>query len=513
MLQQEAGLTLIEVLAATLVLAVGIVGTFGLLNTSAKTAAQTHDREGAVSLARQIAEDARTIPFAQLTPSTVVEKLQAMTGLENATPSETTWHIVRGKSGTQAGGTYTVNVSECNIDEPKNGLAKTSELTAAEAAEYCEKHKGEEEWKTGDAIDATPIDFKRVTVKVSWSGGNTSKRSPYVEQVTMIGAAGESTSLSANELKLLPPPEPSCESSKKSGEECITQPTITATSSELTFSVCAPKSSTGVLWSLEGVLQSPSAEETTTTCKSGEGYIWKFKWKIEGLSDGTYQVSAQATTTKGVQGPTVTIPVTLIRKQPAAPKGVKGGFNEVYIGGVRTKAIELEWEANSERNVIGYRVLGPSKELVCPSKSSELSLTLTCIQTHAYESGLVYKVVALYRNSTGEVVEGEEAKFPLAYPAPSAPPPPGSLKLENGTGTVKLTWKPPTSGEEVAFYRIYRGSSGESCPMPYTSRYESASAVAEPSFTDTTTTTTHTYCVTAVSYSLAESSFAGPVSG
>lgn len=509
MLKQETGLTLIEVLIASIVLAVGIGGTFGLLNTSVKTSAQTHDREGAVSLARQIAEDARTIPFDQLTPKTVEEKLQAMTGLENATPSEA-WHIVRGKSSTQAGATYTVTVHACYVDELKDGLAKTWKqssgegvLSREEAEEYCEKHEGNEEWKTGDTVDTTPIDYKRVTVKVSWQATN---RTPSVEQVTIVGAAGESTSLSASELKLVPPPTP------YGGESTVTQPTITTSSSELTFSVCAPKGSTGVLWSLEGVLQSPSAEETTTTCKSGEGYIWKFKWKIEGLSDGTYQVSAQATTTKGVQGPPVTIPVTLIRKPPAAPKGIRGGFNEVYVGGTPTKAIELEWQANSERNVIGYRVYSPSG-LACPSSSSELSLALTCTQVHAYEAGLVYKIVALYRNAEGKVVEGEEAKFTPAYPAPAAPKPPTELKLESSGGTVKLTWKPPSSGEEVAFYRIYRGSSSESCPMPYTDRYEAASAVAEPSFTDTTTTTTHTYCVTAVSYTLAESSFAGPVSG
>jgi Tfp pilus assembly protein PilV len=497
-LGREDGLTIIEVLVATIVLSVGLLGTFGLINTTTKTTAQTHDREGAVSLARQIVEDAHTIPFDQLSPGTVVEKLQALPGLENATPGST-WTIVRGASNTQAGATYTVTAHACYIDEPRDGLAKTSELTSEEAAMFCEEHKGAEEWKTGDAVDPTPIDFKRVTVNVSW---HATGRTPSVQQVTVFGAAGESTSLSASELQLVAP-EPYPGTFK-------TQPTITENASELTFSVCAPKSSTAVLWSLEGVLQSPSAEVQSTTCKSGEGFIWKFKWKIEGLSDGTYQVSAQATTTKGVLGPPVTIPVTLIRKPPAAPKGVKGGFNEVYIGSVRTKAIELEWAANSERDVIGYRVYSPSS-LVCPPSSSELSLSLTCTQPHAYESGLVYKVVALYRNAKGEVAEGEKAEFPLTYPVPAAPHQPTELEAKETEGTVRLTWKPPTEGE-VAFYRIYRGSAGETCPMPYTSRYDTASAVEKPFFTDTDTTSTHTYCVTAVGFKLAESLFAGPVS-
>jgi Tfp pilus assembly protein PilV len=511
LLRRDDGFTLIEVLIAAVVLIIGVTGLFGLLNTTAKTSLQTHDREGAVSLARQILEDAHTIPFDQLAPGTVVEKLQAMNGLENATPGST-WTIVHGASNTQQGATYTVTVSECSIDEPRNGLAKTSELTSEEVKTFCEEHKGKEEWQSGDAVDATPIDFKRVTVDVTWSAIG---RSPDVHQVGVFGAAGESTSLSASELQLVPPPEPYTGTS-------VTQPTVTENASELTFSVCAPKSSTGVLWSLEGVLQSPSAEVQSTTCKSGEGYVWKFKWKIEGLSDGTYQVSAQATTTKGVLGPPVTIPVTLLRKRPAAPKGVKGGFNEVYVGGVKKQVAELQWEASSERNVIGYRVHRPGGESLAPAGESAgcqesmttLSTELTCVDLGGPKGAAAeYSVVALYRNAKGEVEEGEAKKLTLAYPAPSGPKPPTGLKLDNSEGTVKLTWKPPTTGEEVAFYRIYRGSAGETCPMPYTGRYDTASATTEPSFTDTTTTTTHSYCVTAVGFTLAESSSAGPVSG
>jgi Tfp pilus assembly protein PilV len=499
----EDGLTIIEVLVATIVLSVGLLGTFGLINTTTKTTAQTHDREGAVSLARQIVEDAHTIPFDQLAPGTALEeKLQAMPGLENATPGPT-WTIVRGASNTQQGATYTVTVHACYIDEPKNGLAKTSELTSTEAARFCEEHKGNEEWKAGDAVDPTPIDFKRVTVNVSWQATG---RTPSVQQVTVFGAAGESTSLSASELKLVPPPEPSCgESGEKSGEACVTQPTITTSSSELTFSVCAPKSATGVLWSLEGVLQSPSAEVQSTTCKSEEGYIWKFKWKIEGLSDGTYQVTAQATTTKGVLGPPVTIPVTLIRGEPAEPKGVKGGFNEVYVGGVLTKVAELEWEANSERNVIGYRVNHIGSGEVCPGGGA-LSPTTSCIYIGGIktEPERTYSIAALYRKANGVVEEGKKASFTLSS-TPETPSAPTGLSLARSGSTVTLTWSQPSTGEP-AFYRIYRGSKN------YTSRYDTASG-NNPSYTDTEATGTHTYWVTAVSKTLTESEFFEEKSG
>lgn len=494
MLKQEAGLTLIEVLAATLVLAVGIAGTFGLINTSAKTSAQTHDREGAVSLAREILEDAHTIPFAQLTPSTVVEKLQEMNGLKNSS-SGSTWQITRGSAEglggtTRAGVTYTVTAKECSIDSPTDGLAKTSELTAAdEASTFCEKHEGNEEWKTGDKVDPAPVDFKRITVKVSWSAPTSSKRSPYVEQITLLNAAGEPTGLSTSELKLVPLPNPYPSSS-------VTAPVITEAVKELTFSVNAPEGASALRWSLEGATQSPAP-----TLK--EGTTWTFKWKIEGLSDGTYEVSAQAITSTGVLGPPITIPVTLIRGEPSEPKGVKGGFNEVYVSGSLQRVVELEWEANSERNVIGYRVSHAGSE-VCPGGGA-LSLTTSCIEhPTAYASGSTptYTVAALYTNEKKEIVEGKKKSFTLGTPEKLTAP--TGLKAEKqADGSVLLKWNPVAG---VAFYRIYRGSTN------YTSRYDTASA-SETSYIDTEASVAHTYWVTAVSSTMTESPFKESVTG
>src|ERR1700747_3360245 len=79
-LSSEAGFTLIEVLVASIVLAVGITALFALVDSSVKASFSTRAREGATSLARQVLEDAHTVPYSQLAPTSVTEQLQAMEG-------------------------------------------------------------------------------------------------------------------------------------------------------------------------------------------------------------------------------------------------------------------------------------------------------------------------------------------------------------------------------------------------------------------------------------------------
>ena len=68
---QDDGFTLIEALMASVILIVGLIGLLGMLDVSVRASASTRAREGATSLAREIIEDARTIPYAQLIPSSI----------------------------------------------------------------------------------------------------------------------------------------------------------------------------------------------------------------------------------------------------------------------------------------------------------------------------------------------------------------------------------------------------------------------------------------------------------
>src|SRR5205085_2543324 len=125
----------------------------------------------------------------------------------------------------------------------------------------------------------------------------------------------------------------------------------------LVFSVQSPNGTAAMEWALDGVRQ-------TNAPAFVKGNEWQFSWSIPlpAVSDGAYQVAVQAVNETGVYGPPVSITVTLIRTVPAAPKVAYGGFNEVFVGGVKKKVVELQWEPNTERNVIGYRAYEPAPE-------------------------------------------------------------------------------------------------------------------------------------------------------
>ena len=479
----QDGFTLIETLMASVVLIVGLLGLLGLLDVSVKASASTRSHEGATNLARETLEDARTIPYAQLSPTSIEGQLQAMNGLANAT-SGSAWHIER------RGFTYAVAVKECAIDDPKDGLAETHE-----SGIFCE---GQQEWKAGGATDSTPEDLKRITAEVSWT---IRGRSSSVKQVETLAEAGQATGLNASELRLKST-APEVEAQTHPSEPVITK----AKAEYLTFSVSAPTSATAMIWSLNGTVQTPAP----TLSKGTE---WTFTWgPITGVSDGTYQVSTQASNSTGVLGPPVTISVKLIRGAPAAPKGAKGGFNQLYNGGSLTEVAELQWQANSELDVIGYRVqkvnAGGKEEEVCPGGGA-LSLATSCIDFSppartAPEAQRTYSIGALYLNPEGAVREGAKASFVLGS-APETPNAPSGFKLtKEENGSVRLEWAAPSGGPAVAFYRIYRGSKN------YTSRYATAFAT---NYLDTGANETHEYWVTAVSSTLTESAFVGPVTG
>jgi Tfp pilus assembly protein PilV len=480
-LRQEGGFTLLETLIAAVVLIIGLMTLFGLLEASLKATTATRQREGASNLARQVLEDARTIPYGQISPGAIQTELQEMHGLADSSSTTSGWQVV------QRGVTYTVSVSDCSIDDPKDGFGVHE--NAFKENPFCS------ESSTIAAADTQPEDLKRIEVDVTWT---VTGRKPKVHQVETLTAAGEAPGLNASGLRLV--------AGQYSGE--ASAPIVTSAAlATLNFEVSAPASAKATRWSLDGVVQSPAP-----TLKSGTTTTWIFSWSIPvaSVTDGTYEVSAQAIDGTGVVGPAVALPVTLLRSTPAAVTGIKGGFNEIYVNNEKRKVVELEWKANTERNVIGYRVYDPSPpgSLVCPESLSTLSVALSCIDMSPpapAAANLTYSAYALYRNTLGELAQGAAGAFAVSKTVEGPNPPLTLEATKQAEGSVLLKWSAPaTTPQAITFYRVYRGSKN------YTSRYDVVPA-GTTTYTDTSAAVEHEYWVTAVDANFTESAFLGPV--
>ena len=120
---------------------------------------------------------------------------------------------------------------------------------------------------------------------------------------------------------------------------------------------------TTMAWMLDGSRQSSAVHAPN----GSTGLLWQFDWNVKTLDDGIYVVAAEAYDVYGVSGPSRQETVVLNRFPPKPPKQVAGG---------RTKfgTVEIEWTANSERDIIGYQVfrVGAASP-VCDIASQKLS--------------------------------------------------------------------------------------------------------------------------------------------
>lgn len=365
MLGDQRGFTIIEVLVAATLLVIGVLGTMAMVDSSNAETRLNGGREGATNLARELVEGARSLGYDELLPASVNTRLQTLPGLATTTPGS--WTIKR------RGILYTVTTSLCSVDDPKDGYGSHAGAT------YCADSS------SMGTTDAQPEDFKRLTIDASWPRNSGTKS---VRQVALIDSPA-SKGPRVNSLVTTAPVVANPAAPK------ITSSSVTSAS----FKATAPPGVASMIYSLDGV-------DKGSATKAANGTDWTFSLPLPAsLSDGGYDVSVRALDSRGAVGPSFTIPMTLIRGQPAAPTGVVGGPNTIYVSGTPTPVTEIEWDANSERNVIGYRVYNASSALVCPATAQTLSLKLSCIDASAANGG-AYTVKALYRNASDVVSEG-----------------------------------------------------------------------------------------------------------
>src|SRR4051794_26229925 len=124
----EAGFTLIEVLAACMVLLTGLMGAAQLTNVANKSTNVSSARNGATSIGRRVVEAARGTPARNLTSASLLATLKAQApDLPDSTPADVAWTVVKGNM------TYTIAPSVCILDDASDGLASTSQKDAT----YC----------------------------------------------------------------------------------------------------------------------------------------------------------------------------------------------------------------------------------------------------------------------------------------------------------------------------------------------------------------------------------------
>jgi prepilin-type N-terminal cleavage/methylation domain-containing protein len=466
--RDERGFTLIEVLAAMAILLVGILATATLLDASSHANAATRQRDAATNVARELIEGARGIPYDRVSEPGVNTALQAVPGLEDAPGPG---YVIR-----RNGVDYTITIDVCVMDDPKDGGGLRAATTT-----FCANSA------PAGTQDRNPEDYKRVTTTISWRRGARDSR------VVQTGIINNPGSASGPAIRSIAP--------RGYAAPYVVANAATAVVVDITTS----SKPAAINWLLDGTVKQPPPVQNGAT-----GLAWTFTWDIgqvdTGTLDGDYILSAEAFNQYGVSGPGRQETIILNRRIPFAPRQVTGG--RTNFG-----PVEIEWTANSERDIIGYEVrrVGPGPEVVvCP-----LATTTTCTDPAPPDAAVVdYVVYAYDRDVAGVDRRGDASQVLHVTKDNLAPFPPTGLTLARTGDVVTLTWlRPapddPDTGDSVEFYRIYRDGTALG------NRYERWFDTRPQAIWEDTQTggLQHTYWITAVDKHYAESPFVGPVTG
>ena len=393
---KEAGFTIIEVLVAATLLLVGMLGVVTMVNGANSAVASAREREAATNLAREIAEQARSIPYSQVDATTLETRLQAMSGLASTTALPA-WTISR------RGTSYDVDVAVCSVDDTRDGFGDHSD------GGYCAPN-------TPGTADSTPRDLKRISIDVNWDDRGKQRT---VRQTAVVSPGNGRDAPLIKTITATSPTFPN-----------PVHPLVTAPSTtQVTFTVVGSTTATSVIWSLDGVDQVPAPVAAAAP------KTWTFTLPLAGLSDGTYSIGARAVDATGVEGPPNEIPLELLRGIPAAPTITDAGHNSVRIGGTPTDVVEIEWLSNTERNVEGYRVYRPNGSLACPGDMTTPDERLECVDITPGDGQ--YQVVAVFRDVNGNLAEGIRAQ--TTPPALSTTVPGGPRQLFLATSTASAS--------------------------------------------------------------------------
>jgi Tfp pilus assembly protein PilV len=463
-LRSEGGFTLIEVMVAITILIVGVLGTVALIDGANATTSTTKGREGATNLARELIENSRAVDYDKVTQTALAYELQQRPGLADINPANG-WQVQRRRI------TYTIEVTACTFDDGTDD-------TGTHDATFCSNSA------TSPAGDSNPDDYRKVVFTVSWKDGPNTR---HVGQTGIVNNPAGGLGPSISSLV--------CNS-------CQPGDVVGPGASSAAFTVQSAAADT-VNWSADDGRPASLATDGPTT--------WHFTWQLGNVGsfscattpnwtlDGTYLVSAQAFDVRSVPGDLKTRPVLVDRSAPAPPCGLDGGRN----GGI----VDLQWLANPERDIAGYRVFRvkvgaeTTDAEVCP-----LTSDTSCFDPSP-PSAATYPMLQYYlRAEDGGGRKTVSALKTISQSGNTPPTAPASLTASVIDGKPVLTWTAASDPDgSIRLYRIYRDG------VTYADRYDLVDG-QQLSYTDKRGDAgAHRYWVTAVDNRFAESPPVGPV--
>ena len=468
-LRDSAGFTLVEVLVAAMILMLGVIATFTMLDGANATLSNNNARIGASNLARELAEYARAGDYDKLTTGLIGPMLQA--------------HARVGGTGnpftvSRRGVAYSVRADACVFDDPKDGLAASAPTGACTPAAAA---------IAGTAAEVNPDDFRRVSLDISWTrDGHTTHLTQTALMVNPAGGLGP---------RIISLTDPSATGQTSAGTSLNFAATSTTAQS--------------VRWLVDDALGSNGD-------LAGPSTSWNFTWNFGTFGvgsfvyDGVYLVTAQAFDPRGVPGDTKVSSILLNRAVPIQPTGFDGGYNQAF------DVVDLRWNRNPERDVVGYRVYrgATGNDLVCDvpvdrpycTDANAGSLTTT-YRLHAVDKLDLNNPSVAATN----LREGAQATKVIVPGTTTLDPPPAAVNLQAtlSDNLPSLSWDQPTNptGKAIRFYRIYRDvDPGADAQTRFEGRYDTTSD-DDPSYVDPDpgATTEHKYFVTAVDEDFNES--------
>jgi prepilin-type N-terminal cleavage/methylation domain-containing protein len=460
----ERGFTIIEVLVAMMILLVGVLGTVALVDGANATTSTVKARVGATNLAKELIEVSRSLEYARVTQSLLAGEMKAQPGLADASAAAG-WQIDR------RGVTYTVTAAACTFDD-------ATDKTGTRDATFCAG------LATTPPGDENPDDYRRVTFSVSWQDRAETR---LVSQTTILG----------NPSGGLGPPI----TSFTSPNATITNPNATITN-PLTTSVAfkvATSPAQNVRWTADdGGVGGQAAGGPTA---------WSFSWIIGSIGtfscgtkpgwtlDGDYLLTARAQDSRGIPGDLRTFGIRLDRSPPAPPCGLAGGRNNGIV--------DLQWSANNERDISGYRVF----QVALAGQTSDREVCAVGPErTSCYDSQPPAGTVQYYVTAYDVARQTQSQRLSVAETANQAPTPPGQLTAGYADGLPKLQWTAATDPDgTIQFYRIYRSGASPS------DRLDSTSGAQLTYIDRLSANGANSYWVTAVDDKFRESVPVGPV--